>query len=296
MRHLLSILLIFVCVNIEAQKSFFPKGPRDISTMTMVDSGNIRVTYILNKFQKEKKYSHPTKTDSIWFDCNICVEDIHLLEIGGKLSKYYSHNVFIGDSIYTDFITKNPQAQSGPHRSGRNPTISNKYFWSELYKDYAKNTLTEYACMPSNIPNYYYQEGIPDFAWKIQEDTLTVAGYLCQKAICMFRGYNYIAWFTPDIPINNGPWKFGGLPGLILKVYDDQDKHVFECTGLEASKNSFAITGYNYSNYKKITREKLLKLWKDIFDRYFQIVGVRTISGEPYIQREKVPYNPLELE
>jgi len=44
------------------------------------------------------------------------------------------------------------------------------------------------------------------------DDTLTVAGYVCQKATCLFRGRDYTAWFSNDIPISNGPWKFGGFP------------------------------------------------------------------------------------
>ncbi|MDR2651853.1 MAG: hypothetical protein LBC68_06010 [Prevotellaceae bacterium] len=34
-----------------------------------------------------------------------------------------------------------------------------------------------------------------------------------------------------DIPIDNGPWKFGGLPGM--KVYDNDKKFVFECIGIQ---------------------------------------------------------------
>jgi GLPGLI family protein len=286
-------------INIMAQKSFFPKLPRNLSSLSIVDSGNIKIYYILNKYQtseRKNRQHYMDQLDSVLFDCYICGDDIHILEIGKTLSKYYSYNVFLGDSIATDFGIKKPLAQSIPNRNGSNPTISNKYFWSELYKYYATNILTEYAYMPANIPDYYYSEEIPDFAWTIKNDTLTVAGYLCQKATCTFRGYNYTAWFAQEIPINNGPWKFSGLPGLILKIYDEDNSHVFECIGINYDKNEFSITSYNYGNYKKIKREKLLKLWTDIFDHYFQMVGVTTMSGFPYLPKEKVSYSPLELE
>ena len=54
--------------------------------------------------------------------------------------------------------------------------------------------------------------------WEITEDTMTVLNYLCHKATTSFRGRDYVAWFTLDIPVNEGPWKLYGLPGLILKV------------------------------------------------------------------------------
>lgn len=273
---------------------FLPKGPRDISKMLVVDSGNIKVCYAFNNHSTYlENYKSLRKTDSIWFSCDAYAEDIQFLEKGEKLSKYYSYNVFMGDSIFTDYVKKNPHAQGAPNRSGRNPTISNKYLWGEIYKDFTKNTLTEYEYMPACISNYYYTENNPNFAWQIKEDTLTVADHLCQKAICLFRGKNYIAWFTTDIPINNGPWKFGGLPGLILKVYDDQYTNVFECISISYSKSKFSIMSYNHSDYARIERKKLLKLWEDIFDHYFQIIG-STFSGN--YRPEKLPYHPLELE
>jgi GLPGLI family protein len=294
MKYKLSGIIIFIPIIINAQMNFFPKGPKNISTMSVIDSGSIKITYALNNHSAYlENYKPRTKKDSIWFSCNICAEDIHLLEIGKTLSKYYSYNVFTGDSIFTDFITKNPRAQSAPNRNGRNPTISNKYFWSEYYKDYAENTITEYACMPLKIPNYYYEEEIPDFNWKIQNDTLTVIDYLCQKATCSFRGKNYTAWFTTDIPINNGPWKFGGLPGLILTVYDDRRDYIFECISIVYCKDKFAIRSSDYSNYAKISREKLLKLWADIIDHYFQLADI-VFSGN--YKPEKLSYNPIELE
>lgn len=59
--------------------------------------------------------------------------------------------------------------------------------------------------------------------------------------MCYFRGRSYVAWFTMDIPIENGPWKFAGLPGLILKVYDDKKLYDFECVKIEKNKISFPI-------------------------------------------------------
>ncbi len=62
------------------------------------------------------------------------------------------------------------------------------------------------------------QEPTPSVAWKITGNTKRVAEYLCYEALGEFRGRKYSAWFTPDIPISAGPFKFSGLPGLILEV------------------------------------------------------------------------------
>ncbi|MEM6516789.1 MAG: GLPGLI family protein [Bacteroidota bacterium] len=68
---------------------------------------------------------------------------------------------------------------------------------------------------------YFLKENIPSIPWDIKQEYKTVSGLNCQKAAGSFRGRTYIVWFTEDIPINLGPWKLGGLPGLILEAEDD---------------------------------------------------------------------------
>jgi GLPGLI family protein len=135
-----------------------------------------------------------------------------------------------------------------------------------------------------------YSETIPAQDWTMEEDTLTVTGYLCQKATCRFRGRNFTSWFTMDIPIQNGPWKFGGLPGLILKVYDDDRLYEFECMKIENFKQKYPITVYSgCKNYEKTNRQKLHKLVKTMHDYFSSVSG----WSRP---RPKIPYHPLELE
>lgn len=56
--------------------------------------------------------------------------------------------------------------------------------------------------------------------WKIEDKTKKIGGFNCQKATALFKGNHYTAWFTSEIPVSFGPWKFYGLPGLILECYD----------------------------------------------------------------------------
>lgn len=75
-------------------------------------------------------------------------------------------------------------------------------------------------------------ENIAPQDWQISTDTATVLGYLCTKATTTFRGRDYVVWFTQEIPINEGPWKLYGLPGLILKAEDTAGLFRFEAIGL----------------------------------------------------------------
>lgn len=67
--------------------------------------------------------------------------------------------------------------------------------------------------------------------WEIQEDTMSVLGYTCTKATCDFGGRSYMAWFTQAIPINDGPYKFYGLPGMILKIEVSEKLFQFQAIG-----------------------------------------------------------------
>ena len=62
-----------------------------------------------------------------------------------------------------------------------------------------------------------------EFKWFITNETQTIKGLNCIKATSSFRGREYVAWFTPSVPISAGPWKFSGLPGLIVQIIDLQN-------------------------------------------------------------------------
>lgn len=255
--------------------------PKNTSKMSIVDTCNIRISYALNA--------------SDIHNINTYV-DLQRLEVGKSLSKYYSYFIFNNDSLCTDWKIKHPSADSAPSFLG--PMGKKMYNWSEYkyseyFKDYEANTLTEYARMPYGIePDCKYSEKTPVQDWTIENDTLNVMGYLCQKAECFFRGRHYTAWFATDIPINIGPWKFGGLPGLILKVYDNDNLYTFECIKIENGKFPIRMHNYFKSN-KPINRLKLLKLQKELNENYLRIVGAVSTKGK---LPDPVHYEPLELE
>ena len=78
----------------------------------------------------------------------------------------------------------------------------------------------------------------PSFNWKHIEGDTTILTYSCQKAICSYGGRDYIAWFTPDIPISDGPYKFSGLPGLIVRIADTHNEHIFQLYKVKSSRNN----------------------------------------------------------
>jgi|GEM_PF-1275408 len=74
---------------------------------------------------------------------------------------------------------------------------------------------------------YEYQENKSDIKWTILNDTASISNLLCQKAECDFGNRHWIAWFATSLPFSDGPYKFCGLPGLIIKISDSKNSYDF---------------------------------------------------------------------
>mgnify|MGYP003452363209 CR=1 FL=1 len=80
-----------------------------------------------------------------------------------------------------------------------------------------------------------------------------------------FRGRNYIGYFTPEIPISSGPFKFSGLPGLILELYDTKREVSFEATLVAIPYNTnFEMT---FDTTSLVSRDEFKRKMKIRFEQ-----------------------------
>jgi len=84
--------------------------------------------------------------------------------------------------------------------------------WTELERG---QTIVREYIFPHEYEGY---EPTPEIAWTLLDDTVTVCGYHCHLATGTFRGVEWQACYTEDIPSSVGPWRLHGLPGLIVKA------------------------------------------------------------------------------
>jgi len=98
------------------------------------------------------------------------------------------------------------------------------------------------------------------FNWEIRSENKKIQGFNCQVAILEHRGRYYKAWFTADIPASVGPWKFFGLPGLILELRDFSGDVFFNATKVEIPSDvslynfdefSYGRAQYQWADYKR---------------------------------------------
>ncbi|PIF43327.1 GLPGLI family protein [Chryseobacterium sp. 52] len=77
--------------------------------------------------------------------------------------------------------------------------------------------------------NYFFSLKSTDkMTWKLLNDTKVDGQYKLQKATTTFGGRNWIAWFSKDVALSEGPYKFRGLPGLIFEIEDDKKNYIFK--------------------------------------------------------------------
>lgn len=111
----------------------------------------------------------------------------------------------------------------------------------------------------------YYTEPYSEMTWTIGENTKNILGYDCTEATTDYHGRTWTAWFTPDIPISDGPWKFLGLPGLILEVSEPSGLYTFTAEGLEKSGRPIPAM-YSAGSYDKTDRKTLLRAHRKALD------------------------------
>lgn len=155
-----------------------------------------------------------------------------LLVVGKNASVYTSFDQINRDIAMKKQLEEQLKEQAGSNNmkinlmsTGFKPvTRVDHYYFINENKFFIKDRL---------INNYLIEQPVSSFNWNLTNDTTTIAGFVCQKATTNFKGRNWIVWFAPDLPFNTGPWKFNGLPGLVLQAYDDKKEVQFLLTSLE---------------------------------------------------------------
>lgn len=291
---------------------------RELSAQGMIapevlDSVQFQVLYKVNqKFLKEREAQ--------------IVIDTMALDIGKVWSVYYNLLRDKRDSLDTHYrynkrsdargwwrFQTNDEALQARLEAKKEPVdIQNQRKFGEpakIFKNREKKEIITIDDGPLEMPDthtlFRFTESIPPQNWKIEDDTLTVMNYLCQKAIAEFRGRSYIVWFTTDIPINDGPWKLYGLPGLILKAKDDKEIFDFEAIGLKRVSNELIRVVLEMSMtlrdrhiiYKRKFIGGNLKQWQAYRKERFKNISIGFLEGnDVYYYKTKNPITYIEME
>lgn len=184
--------------------------------------GSVMTFAQVNRFIYEYSFrADSTKTDSLkteWM----------YLDVTDKGSVYYSKTAFEADSIINESLKK--QLASGT----RNISMSRQNYASSITYKVEKSYPSYQSLLITEIGNERYKVTEDrTINWKISSQKKQVGEFNAQKATGQFAGRSWTAWFTTDIPIQEGPYKFHGLPGLIVAVHDGTGSHRMELKGVK---------------------------------------------------------------
>lgn len=234
------------------------------------------ITVLVNAQNKRFTYEYKFIPDST--NTSDVKTEMMNLDKSSEGSKFYSYTVYHSDSIMrvdlekqlatTGMINVTSEMRKGLVRY----SVSKDY---PHYKTFLHNQI---------LGDHYKVSDDRKLNWKMSAEKQKIGEWNTQKAETEFGGRKWIAWFTSDIPIQDGPYKFHGLPGLIVKLEDRTKSHIFT---LQAVKNikyiPSDIFGEKEIAVKQQQYERLIKEYENDPTkgrRQMQMGGVTMIMKE----------------
>ena len=283
MKYLLSLLFVFLWITGAAQQTC----SRIIDCATPVDTARYKVTYSL-------KYKfHPDQRDAY--------NDTRIVQIGKHRVKDYSDIINYFDSLATEQVRRGAESYSN---------VSGNPWPLEIIRP-IRGEKADLKYRLSTSAFFVYPDSVPSLEWSFNdEETDSIIGYDCRKATVEFAGRSYIAWFTPEIPLPFGPYKFGGLPGLILKLEDAERQYIWVAVGFERDNAPIMEYIYRDGNDKRCSaadvKKTLVRYFKSPVGFMISEMGgdssrVHIVGKDGKVMNNadasqmSIPYKPLEI-
>ncbi|UJF30835.1 GLPGLI family protein [Kaistella sp. 97-N-M2] len=248
----------------------------------MVSAQKTRVIYEY-RFRPDSTKADSLKTEWMYLD------------IGKNGSKYYSKSSFESDSVVAASIRKQMLLGSksiSVQRNSQGGEVTDEV--EKTYPDYR-------IYLISTLGNDSYkvlEDRKP--LWKISAEKKKISDFEVQKATAEFAGRKWTAWFTTEVPIQDGPYKFSGLPGLIVQISDETGSHKMELKGIkkmtEIPAEEIEMKGKEIPFTKKkpldVTRKQYVKQLQQYENDPVQ--GMRAILSRPD-SKVKININGKEI-
>ncbi|SDF55478.1 GLPGLI family protein [Epilithonimonas hungarica] len=171
-------------------------------------------------------------------------------------SKYYSYTVFNSDSLMKADLERQLKATGSINVKTDMRKGNVRYSVTKTYPDYKINLHRRLGMDAYNVSDDR------KINWKISSEKEKIGEWSTQKAEADFAGRHWTAWFSTDIPIQDGPYKFQGLPGLIVKVEDRTGSHKMELKGIKNINGELDINVFeakeitvNSKQFQKVLKE-----------------------------------------
>lgn len=150
---------------------------------------------------------------------NVSTKENYILDISTNETKYYTYDFFVADSLNSNNI---------PFPQDLTLNTSDIIIHKNNSNEYSQYDLLENTVLQLQT--------IANQKWNLSIEKKKVKYINLQKAVTTWGGRNWRAWFSDEIPFPEGPYKFHGLPGLIVEIYDDRNNYHFQLVKSEKIK------------------------------------------------------------
>lgn len=228
---------------------------------------------------------------------NYRMYDCAVLQIGGRYTKFYGLTTWRYDMNLT-------RRDMGKEQISYDDIRDHIVDYEVITNNQSRMMTVSHHSMFTQDILFAYEEPVSDLNWQITGEDRMINGYKCYRACIRYNGRDWVAWFTPDIPVGCGPWKLVGLPGLILEAQDAKRHYNFVISTIE--NVSIPIVNYNIKT-KWMTRRAWLNFEYQAHKHPVEIFGNNGRVGFLSVDSESeginllddtwsIPYNPIELE
>ncbi len=203
-----------------------------------------------------------------------------VLDIDKNFVRFYDYEFLHVDSLRK----KNGENIQVPSESDqlilrKNNSFENKWFHTKGY-------------------NYFMITSLDKLDWKVEKENKKVENIILQKASTNFGGRKWTAWYNTEIPFQEGPYKFRGLPGLIFEVYDSENIFHYSMVKSQNLSNTYETNDFLETHYGNkpvtITLEQYHKIELDYYNNIIEILnqyrekGVSIASDSELSSKEEI--------
>ncbi|MDE6769249.1 MAG: GLPGLI family protein [Muribaculaceae bacterium] len=217
----------------------------------------------------------------------------YILLANSSESKFYSPM-----TEYIDSLNSTPEGKAKYQEMTRNAYFGGKLdqlprkdgsFY--VVKSFPGNKLVCYD--NAGLERYFYEEEPDEWCWKVSYATKEILGYECIEASTDFHGRKWTVWFSPEIPVQNGPWKLDGLPGLILEAESEGGQYRFVATGIQQTDKDMTPI-YLADEYERTSRVDFLKAKRAFLDNPLGKIEARFGGNSTAVSTEDENGNPVD--
>ena len=226
---------------------------------------------IADSFKFKATYTLSARLDST--STNLIVNEDMILLIGDRLSSFSSKALSVEQRLKVygkSGHTSKTAVTEFPYILIKNREDKNRYYTQNIVEN-----------------QFLYKEVLNDFQWVFSEETKTYKGYTCKRASTNWKGRSYVVWYTEEIPIAEVPYKFSGLPGLIVEISDTNNDYHFELIGFEKLKEPIKFK-LRFKDFIKLRKDKLTALYRRYLKDPFTYINNPNITISEEVHRRYI--------